>query len=157
MLPVTDSWQPVWSHRQPTACGSLCWACLYEEPDCTPRLAFTTTRTRVGTANVQNTQSSALVKLNHFDNPWLCSLTTQFNPKQGGAEWFLWARLLLPLSLMPHGKECSAWERWFLQYGEWISTRILAAVSLVLSPEPPAPNYSYLFQSTLPSHCWSPG
>ena len=43
---------------------------------------------------------------------------------------------------MPLGEECSAWERWLLQYGEWLSTGILVAVPSVLSPEPPAPDSS---------------
>ena len=41
---------------------------------------------------------------------------------------------------MPVGEECSAWERWFLQYEECLSIRILVAVPSVLSPEPPAPD-----------------
>ena len=53
---------------------------------------------------------------------------------------------------MTLGEECSAWERWPLQYGEWLSTGILAAVPSVLSTEPPAPDTpkASLFHSTLP-------
>ena len=54
--------------------------------------------------------------------------------------------------LMPHGGECSAWERWFLQYGEWLSLGILAADPSALSQElltPDSPQVSVV-HSALP-------
>ena len=53
---------------------------------------------------------------------------------------------------MPFRLECSAWERWPLQYGEWLSTWILVAVTSVLSPVPTTPDLpqASLVHSTLP-------
>ena len=48
--------------------------------------------------------------------------------------------LLLPFRQMPFGEECSAWERWLLQYGERLSTGVLAPVPSVLSPKLPTPD-----------------
>ena len=47
---------------------------------------------------------------------------------------------------------CSPWERWLLQYGEWLNTGILVAVPSVLSPKPPTPNSppATLVHSALP-------
>ena len=50
---------------------------------------------------------------------------------------------------MPLGGEGSAWERWPLQYGEWLSTRILLAVPSVLFPEPPDSPHVSLVHSAL--------
>ena len=47
---------------------------------------------------------------------------------------------LLLLRLLPFGEEYSIWERWLLQYKEWLSTGILAAVPSVPFPEPPYPD-----------------
>ena len=46
---------------------------------------------------------------------------------------------MLPLRLMTLGAECSACERWPLQYREQLSTGILVTVPSVLSPGPPTP------------------
>ena len=50
------------------------------------------------------------------------------------------AGLLVSLRLMLFGEECSAWERWLLQYGERLSTGVLAPVPSVLSPKLPTPD-----------------
>ena len=53
----------------------------------------------------------------------------------------MWAWLLLPPGWCHLERSAlSAWERWLLQYGEWLSTENLAAVPSVLSPEPPTPD-----------------
>ena len=46
---------------------------------------------------------------------------------------------LLLLRLLPFGEEYSIWERWLLQYKEWLSTGILVSLPSVLSPEPATP------------------
>ena len=46
--------------------------------------------------------------------------------------------------LLPHGGEWSAWKRWHLQYGKWLSTGILVADPSALSPEPPTPDSPHM-------------
>ena len=60
--------------------------------------------------------------------------------------------LLLPLRQTPLGEESSTRERWLLEYGKGLSTRILVALPSVLSPEPAAPDSpdASLVHSVLP-------
>ena len=53
---------------------------------------------------------------------------------------------------MPLEEELSAWERWLLQYGEWLSTVIIAAIPSVLLSETPIPDFpqASLVYSALP-------
>ena len=119
-------------------------ACGQKEQGCAPRVAFISSQLGGGSAKVSELPEFLLclqiVRLSQCLQ--LFSSAAGLKHHRVELEWFLWVVLLILLRVIPLGRECSAWEGWPLQYGEWLSTGIPFPQFSPQSPTPDSPHIS---------------